>query len=263
MNQSHLSMSEFSYYNVSRSGYKNKVSHAFWKVDSFICLGISKDLKPESWMTANISFEEVKNEDIPPFLVNDDVHRATREVFNKYYNQHFDFLQKLRFHDGEYYVDMSDTGRWMALHAFFRQPSRHYKIEFTQDTDYAEVCISTENNIVYRRGVANRCRLLSEGIFSQVFKLVLEFFYDGSAMRGNQAKLWKTLDALVGSAVPDEPVLINDEYYYLRARELMLKRKEEIKERLLELDDIPSKRRELRAEMKGIDYCVSILDKNH
>ena len=82
-------------------------------------------------------------------------------------------------------------------------------------------------------------------------------------MQTNQGKLWDTIDALTSSKKLEDPVLINDEYYYLRARELMLKRKEEIKLRLLELDDIPSKRRELRAEMKCIDYCVSILDKNH
>ena len=95
------------------------------------------------------------------------------------------------------------------------------------------------------------------------FKLALEFFYDGSAMPVNQSKLWEVLDALGGSVVPDEPVIINEDYYYQRARELMLKRKEEIKFRLLELDDAPSKRKELRAEMRGIDYCVSILDKNY
>ena len=151
----------------------------------------------------------------------------------------------------------------MHFHAFFRNPSRHYRIDYYQYEECAEICIFTENNIIYRRGCENRCRILSEGIFCQVFKLVLEFFYDGSAMPKNQVKLWETLDALSSPSVPDGPVLINDEYYYLRARDLMLKRKEEIKTRLLELDDVPSKRRELRAEMKGIDYCVSILDKNH
>lgn len=47
------------------------------------------------------------------------------------------------------------------------------------------------------------------------------------------------------------------------ARELMLQRKDEIKARLVEIDDKPSKRGELRAEMRAIDYCVSILDKYH
>lgn len=102
-----------------------------------------------------------------------------------------------------------------------------------------------------------------ESIFIQAFKLALEFFYDGSAMPANQGKLWEVLDALGGSAVPDQPVTINEDYYCQRARELMLRRKGEIKLRLLELDDSPSRSRELRAEMKGIDYGVSILDKNH
>lgn len=43
----------------------------------------------------------------------------------------------------------------------------------------------------------------------------------------------------------------------------MLQRKDEIKARLVEIDDKPSKRGELRAAMRAIDYCVSILDKYH
>ena len=119
-----------------------------------------------------------------------------------------------------------------------------------------------ENRITYRRGIANHNPAIAESVFCQAFKLALEFLYDGSAMPVNQSKLWEVLDALGGSVVPDEPAIINEDYYYQRARELMLKRKEEIKFRLLELDDAPSKRKELRAEMRGIDYCVSVLDKN-
>ena len=256
-------MSEYKYFYVDRTDHRSIFSSAMWKVGSIVCLGTSVDSSTGLWMTANISFEDATEEDIPMFLRDENVRKCTREYFNKHYNKNFEALQKLRFHGGEYYVEHDSTGKYLTFHAFFRQPSRHYAIELEQCVDYAEIRIFVENTIVPRRGVANRSRDLSEGIFSQAFKLVLEFFYDGSAMPANQAKLWDTLDALGGSAAPDEPVLINDEYYYLRARELMLQRKEEIKVRLLELDDIPSKRKELRAEMKGIDYCVSILDKNH
>lgn len=256
-------MSEFSYYSVRRPDYHKTTSHAVWKVGNIICLGTSANKNNEYWMTVNISAEEVPDTHLPFFAEGEDVRRVSQETFNKYYNKTFDYLQKLRFHDGEYYVDRSSDGSKITLHAFLRQPSRHYEIEYTQAVEYIEINISTENSIVYRRGCANRCRILSEGIFCQAFKLILEFFYDGSAMQVNQVKLWETIDALSSSKELEGPVLINDEYYYLRARELMLKRKEEIKTRLLELDDIPSKRRELRAEMRGIDYCVSILDKNH
>lgn len=256
-------MSEFSFYSVSRPHYLKPTSHAMWKVGNIICLGTSADNTNEYWMTVNISKQVIPDTNLPPFAEGDDARRVSQETFNKYFNKTFDFLQKLRFHDGEYYVDRRHDGTTITLHAFLRQPSRYYEIEYRQEVDSVEISISTENSIVYRRGCANHCRILSEGIFCQAFKLILEFFYDGSAMQTNQGKLWDTIDALTSSKELEDPVLINDEYYYLRARELMLKRKEEIKLRLLELDDIPSKRRELRAEMKGIDYCVSILDKNH
>ena len=58
-------------------------------------------------------------------------------------------------------------------------------------------------------------------------------------------------------------MVIAQESYYKKARDLMLQRKDELKARLVELDDKPSTRRELRAQMKAIDYCVSVLDKYH
>ena len=256
-------MSEYRYYAASRSSINNTYSHAVWKVGPIVCLGTSADNDSEPWITASISREPEYFEGAPAFLMIDKVKKCTKEAFNKYYNENFQALQKLKFHDGEYYLERSESGDKMYFHAFYRSPSRHYMIDLMQYENCVDICLSTERSLLKRRGIANSCRLLPEGVFCQVFKLVLEFFYDGSAMPKTHNKLWETIDALVGSTAPDEPLLINDEYYYLRARELMLKRKEEIKTRLLELDDVPSKRRELRAEMKGIDYCVSILDKNH
>ena len=256
-------MSEYSYFAASRSSINNTYSHAVWKVGPIVALGTSADNDSEPWITASISREPEYFEGVPAFLMIDKVKKCTKEAFNKYYNENFQALQKLKFHDGEYYLERSESGDKMYFHAFYRSPSRHYMIDLIQYENCVDICLSTERSLLKRRGIANSCRLLPEGVFCQAFKLVLEFFYDGSAMPKTHNKLWETLDALVGSTAPDEPLLINDEYYYLRARELMLKRKEEIKTRLLELDDVPSKRRELRAEMKGIDYCVSILDKNH
>lgn len=36
----------------------------------------------------------------------------------------------------------------------------------------------------------------------------------------------------------------------------------ELATRLVSVDEPPQKRRELRAEMKGIDFCISVLDAN-
>ena len=43
---------------------------------------------------------------------------------------------------------------------------------------------------------------------------------------------------------------------------LMLEREKNIELRRVSVDEPPQKRRELRAEMKGIDFCVSVLDAN-
>ena len=43
---------------------------------------------------------------------------------------------------------------------------------------------------------------------------------------------------------------------------LMLERRKSIELRLVSVDEPPQKRRELRAEMKGIDFCISVLDAN-
>jgi hypothetical protein len=256
-------MSDYTYYAEKRYDYGHVGCTGLWKVNKKMALGASEDTRDKIWMSAEIALNGDFTDAIPKSTDYQKYQRISMEAFNKYFNKCFDALQKLQFHDGECYIDRDEAGNDITFHAFYRNPSRHYKISFTQHFEYAAVGITTERTISYRRGVANRCRLLSEKVFSQAFKLVLEFFFDGSAIPINHEKLWKSLDLLGGTAEPDQPVLINDEYYYLRARELMLKRKEEIKLRLLELDDIPSKRRELRAEMKGIDYCVSILDKNH
>ena len=189
--------------------------------------------------------------------------RITKQTFQKRWNESFDSFQKARLRGGEYYIDRSDSGNRITFHAFLRNPSRHYEVIYWQEIDYAQFQIEVENNITYRRGIANHDPAIAESVFCQAFKLALEFFYDGSAIPVSQGKLWEVLDAMGGSAVPDQPVTINEDYYYQRAKELMLRRKEEIKLRLLEFDDSPSRRKELRAEMKGIDYCVSILDKNH
>ena len=256
-------MREFIYYVETRSSSLSPKRNVFWKLNNEYCLAVSEDAKHEAALCATFCNKKDWPIELPKPFDNEKIKRITKEVYHKYFNANFEELQKVSFHDGEYYLDKDDGGSSITFHAFFRQPSRHYSLRISQDFEYPEVFLEKEMSLVYRRGIANHCKILSEEIFRQAFKLALEFFYDGSAICNNLDKLWETLDLLSSPNAPDEPVQLNEEYYYLRARELMLNRKEEIKLRLLELDDIPSKRRELRAEMKGIDYCVSILDKNH
>ena len=256
-------MDEHRYYAMKYIGYREAGPTELWKVNKRVHLGTTQDEPRSPGLAAYITLTDDLDDTIPDTTEFQKYWRVSRDVFNKNWNEQFQELQKARLHGGEYYIQRYDSGKWIKFHAFLRDPSRHYTVSFDQDAEYAEIMIDTELTITYRRGIALHNPPIAENTFIKAFNLTLEFLYDGSAMPANQGKLWEILDALGGSAHPDEPLLINEDYYYQRARELMLKRTEEIKLRLLELDDKPSKRRELRAEMKGINYCVSILDKNH
>ena len=61
-----------------------------------------------------------------------------------------------------------------------------------------------------------------------------------------------------GGTVP--AVVLNQDYYFTQARERMLRRKNEILARLVDMDNDPARRKELRAEIKGIEFCISILE---
>ena len=256
-------MDENCYYALQQYSVNATRGEEYWRVNRkvHLCTGSESSLTPI--LSATISLGDDFFDTMPESTKYDKYRRITKDTFKKHWNESFESLQKARLHGGEYYIKHEESGKGFSFHAFLREPSRHYEVYCRQEVDYAHFQLETENSIIYRRGVANHGRAISESVFIQAFKLALEFFYDGSAMPVNQGRLWEVLDALGGSGVPDEPVIINEDYYYQRARELMLKRKEEIKFRLLELDDAPSRRKELRAEMRGIDYCVSILDKNH
>lgn len=42
----------------------------------------------------------------------------------------------------------------------------------------------------------------------------------------------------------------------------MVERRKNIELRLVSVDEPPQNRRELRAEMKGIEFCISVMDAN-
>ena len=50
--------------------------------------------------------------------------------------------------------------------------------------------------------------------------------------------------------------------YFVGCLPEMLERRKSLELRLVSVDEPPQKRRELRAEMKGIDFCISVLDAN-
>ena len=226
-----------------------------------ICIHSDYTWKPCIW--ASIARHSPVDDTVPKSEDGYKIKRISEEQFNEYFNSNYNELQEMNVKSGDYFLERSKNDNSFVFHAFFQKPSKHIKICCHQGIDNSGFSMERENTISIRPMTKKRGLHINEELFCKVYKIVLEFLYTGSSMPSLQDKVFQAVKGLLDPARKPMEVVIAQESYYKKARDLMLQRKDELKARLVELDDKPSTRRELRAQMKAIDYCVSILDKYH
>ena len=118
------------------------------------------------------------------------------------------------------------------------------------------------HSFTYRPGIRRKYVQLPETTFRQVFNLMLEYCHERDAYVQFQDTLFAQVQALICSGKPIGGLVIDANKYFDKAKAEMLERRKNIELRLVSVDESPQKRRELRAEMKGIDFCISVLDAN-
>ena len=233
------------------------------KVNKQIELAVDDNYKARPCITAEIARCNSIDDSIPRSDKYGKVTRITEDLFNQYFNSTYSALQQVEIHGGEYYMDKRYISEGIEFHAFFDEPKQHLIVHCCQNVESTDVWLCEEKVLSKRPSMRNNGTPISEKAFCQAFQLVLEFLFDGSAMVSNQDTLIEQVKLLAGPDEIPERICISDDYYYKLARDKMLQRKDEIKARMVDFDDSPAKRRELRAEMKGIDYCIAVLDANH
>lgn len=122
--------------------------------------------------------------------------------------------------------------------------------------------MSISHSFTYRPGVRRKYTSLPESTFRQVYNLMLEFCHERDAYVQFKDTLFAQVQALICNGKPIGGLVIDANKYFDKAKAEMLERKKNIELRLVSVDEPPQKRRELRAEMKGIDFCISVLDAN-
>ena len=256
-----MSDSKYYLYFVQAENYYEEKEYC--KVNRKYNLSADAEHKLRPQISVTVGRHTQMDDRIPRSFDNQKYKRLTETVFNEYFNANYSALQRINQRGGEYYLERGLTGEDYILHAFRDKPHMHCVVFCRQGIECSEFSLYSDNSLGRRYAIRKNGRRISEEAFCQAYKLVLEFLYDGEAMPSHQDQLYQAILGLVGPDAPKEEIIINQESYYQKARNLMLKRKEELKARLVELDDKPSTRRELRAQMKAIDYCVSVLDNNH
>ena len=186
--------------------------------------------------------------------------RITEDQFAQYYKENINSFLNKDFRGGEFYVKIGDDGTYYDFYGYTEKPRQYCYITIYANLSRTDLRIGYEKSHHRRREVRRFLKPVPEGVFLQIYRLVIEFCIDRTTLNLNQDTLFQQIKALTGAEEPVEGVVINQDFYYTRAKEAMLKRRNEIEARLVEMDDAPSRRKELRAEMKGIDYCVHILE---
>ena len=257
-------MSESKFYASSACLIDSSLNYYFlFKVNPTVEIQVVINYSYNPRVCVEIARNEPLDDSIPKSTKYHKYKKITESDFDKYFKNNYESIKKQQIRGGEYYLE-EYSGESFELHAFFEHPSRHLSLRFSEDLDSSLFYIDVEHTIKNRRGIRNRCTEISEDIFIRAYRLLLDYFLDGSAMVSTHEKLFKLAKSLISSdEEPAESLVLNGQFYFQTARGLMLKRKEEIKTRLLDMDDTPAKRGELRAEIKGIEYCINVLENNH
>lgn len=190
------------------------------------------------------------------------IKRIQEADFLQYFNQTLYRLDHLETSGVEYYIDSEDYAEYYELQAFIEQPHINIKLRVNHGADMFDCRMSISHSFSYRPGVRRKYVQLPESTFRQVFNLMLEYCHERDAYVQFQDTLFAQVQALICSGKPIGGLVIDANKYFDKAKAEMLERRKNIELRLVSVDEPPQKRRELRAEMKGIDFCISVLDAN-
>ena len=190
------------------------------------------------------------------------VKRIQEADFLQFFNQTLHYFQHLDINGGEYYIDTNDFAESYAFEAYFEKPHINLSLYINHGIGLTECSLNLSHSFSYRPGIRRKYVLLPEETFRQAFNLMLEFCHDRGAYTKFQDTLFAQVQALICNDKPIGGLVIDANRYFDKAKAEMLERKKNIELRLVSVDEPPQKRRELRAEMKGIDFCISVLDAN-
>lgn len=244
---------------VSYSSARNSGVHQVTK-DYEIEVSDSVDFNP--MIDVYIARNEKLSIQVPKSSKYHKIKRIQEADFLQYFNQTLYRLDHLETSGVEYYIDSEDYAEYYELQAFIEQPHINIKLRVNHGADMFDCRMSISHSFSYRPGVRRKYVQLPESTFRQVFNLMLEYCHERDAYVQFQDTLFAQVQALICSGKPIGGLVIDANKYFDKAKAEMLERRKNIELRLVSVDEPPQKRRELRAEMKGIDFCISVLDAN-
>lgn len=182
----------------------------------------------------------------------------TAEVFNTYYNQTIRSLNDSFLSDAEHYLGHSlDSYRYYSY-----TDKSHLILDIYDSIESFHCKMYSSWGIKGRSSTRKYCEPISEVFAKQLFNLTIELLYDCQNIENLKDKYFKQANLLIHEGKPIGGLILNADVDFNEIRLQIEQRIASIENRMIIFDDPKSNRNELRGELKGLKYCLDILDKN-
>lgn len=182
----------------------------------------------------------------------------TPEVFNTYYNETIRSLHDFFLSEGEHYLSHSlDSYRYYSY-----TEKSHLILDINDSIESFHCKMYSSWGVKGRSSTRKYCELICEVLAKQLFNLTVELLYDNQSIDILKDKYFKQINLLIHEGKPIEGLILNADVAFNEIRTQIEQRIASIESRMINFDDSKSNRNELRGELKGLQYCLKILDKN-
>ncbi|EGK05234.1 hypothetical protein [Dysgonomonas mossii] len=225
-------------------------------VNKYLYVSINEDW--EYAPNIEISYSEEYKSEVTLASEYAKVKRIIPEIFNSYYTSTIRKLSESFSENGEYYFKYSIK----ACNLYLFTDSKHVTIDINNDIDNFYCNFSRYRGIRGRNTARKELDTLPEEVMRQLFNLTIELLHDPQNLKNLKDEYYKQLSLLIENREPIKGLILNADIVFNEVRTQIIDRIESIENRMINFDDTVGNRNELRGELKGLKYCLKILDSN-
>lgn len=183
----------------------------------------------------------------------------TQETFNSYYTNNLRSLKDNFLSEAEYYLQHNDIN-WYNYYSYTN--NSHLNIEISESVGYFSCRIYFRNGVKGRLFARRHFEVAPEAMMAQFFNLTIELLYDPNNFGLLKDEYLKQLNLLIQNGQPIAGLVLNADIAFNEIRTQIETRITSIENRMINFDDSKANRNELRGELKGLKYCLKVLDSN-
>lgn len=206
----------------------------------------------------SVCIENIKRISVPKKSKYTSAVEITQQSFDDFYKMNYRRLQDESLDDAEFYEN--DTYDSITLYAL--QGKKLFCIFTEIDPAFRNICLCMDSSPGRFRSRTHKLKKIEPEVFKQAYHLLLELFYDPELVYQNFESAWSQLDALVHGDQPIHGIRINADVYFdnmIRAIKTRIRRMEK---KLIDEDGTPEERARIRGELKGMEYCVKVINEH-